>query len=263
MCKAQLLLALLLSIALTGSVRADDKPARKLPPRLQELMTIDAKTFLERFDKNKDGYLTKDELPERMARLFDRSDTNGDGKLDLREIEHMLAAIRKRLGAEDKSSDATPAAKPKERLAAVADVDRAVDMILNRMDTNKDGKISKDEARGPLAENFDKIDTNKDGFIDREELRIVVERRMKERAAADKPRRSDTPPKLREPPMSAVPTPEFDALDANADGRLTREEVKGTPLAEHFDEIDTNKDGKIDPKEFATYKKKLAEAKKP
>jgi Ca2+-binding EF-hand superfamily protein len=47
--------------------------------------------------------------------------------------------------------------------------------------------------------------------------------------------------------------PDFDALDRDADGRLTRDELKGTAWA---DQIDANKDGKIDRKEFAEFFKK-------
>ncbi|ALJ04686.1 hypothetical protein APS56_05855 [Pseudalgibacter alginicilyticus] len=47
--------------------------------------------------------------------------------------------------------------------------------LLEMMDTNKDNKISKAEARGPLSENFNKIDTNKDGFISKEELEKIKE----------------------------------------------------------------------------------------
>ncbi|MGL6261433.1 hypothetical protein [Vibrio sp. WXL103] len=36
--------------------------------------------------------------------------------------------------------------------------------------------------------------------------------------------------------------PSFDELDANGDGQLSRDEVKG-PLAEHFDSLDANGDG--------------------
>lgn len=43
--------------------------------------------------------------------------------------------------------------------------------VIKDMDTNKDGKISKDEAKGPLKDDFSKIDTNKDGFISLEELK--------------------------------------------------------------------------------------------
>ncbi|MDO6596706.1 EF-hand domain-containing protein [Oceanihabitans sp. 2_MG-2023] len=42
--------------------------------------------------------------------------------------------------------------------------------ILAQMDADKDGKISKEEAKGPLQEQFSKIDTNQDNYISKEEL---------------------------------------------------------------------------------------------
>ena len=41
------------------------------------------------------------------------------------------------------------------------------------MDANSDGKISKNELRGPMVEKFDMIDTNKDGSISLEELKAA------------------------------------------------------------------------------------------
>jgi len=41
------------------------------------------------------------------------------------------------------------------------------------MDANKDGKLSKNEVKGPIAEDFSKIDANQDGFITREELEKI------------------------------------------------------------------------------------------
>ena len=38
-----------------------------------------------------------------------------------------------------------------------------------RMDADGDGKISKDEAPGPMQSNFDQLDANGDGFIDSDE----------------------------------------------------------------------------------------------
>ncbi len=38
-----------------------------------------------------------------------------------------------------------------------------------KMDTNKDGKVSKAEADAAHAQHFDQMDTNKDGFVDQAE----------------------------------------------------------------------------------------------
>ena len=50
------------------------------------------------------------------------------------------------------------------------------DEVLEMMDSNKDSKISKTEAKGPLSENFDTMDKNKDGFLIKEELGSVGKR---------------------------------------------------------------------------------------
>ena len=61
--------------------------------------------FVERMmanDKNKDGKITKDELPERMQRMFDNIDTNKDKALDKAELtktaEQFNARFRSRGG---------------------------------------------------------------------------------------------------------------------------------------------------------------------
>ena len=49
--------------------------------------------------------------------------------------------------------------------------------MLSRMDTNKDGKLSKDEVRGPLQDMFDKLDTDSDGFLSPAELAKAPQRK--------------------------------------------------------------------------------------
>jgi hypothetical protein len=45
------------------------------------------------FDKNKDGKVTKDELPERMQELIARGDANKDGAFDKDEIKKLTADL--------------------------------------------------------------------------------------------------------------------------------------------------------------------------
>ncbi len=42
--------------------------------------------------------------------------------------------------------------------------------IISEMDSNQDGKLSKSEVKGPIAEDFANIDSNDDGFLTLEEL---------------------------------------------------------------------------------------------
>ena len=46
----------------------------------------------------------------------------------------------------------------------------SVSELISKMDMNKDGKLSKKEVKGPLAQGFDKLDTNGDGFLSKEEI---------------------------------------------------------------------------------------------
>jgi Ca2+-binding EF-hand superfamily protein len=210
---------------------------QKLPPAFLELIKGSADDFIRRFDKNHDGFLSKDELPPRLAQLFDKADANADGKLDRSEVEDLLYMLRQHFGLKHDSAAKNP------------EVDAMLARVLEQMDTNKDGKISRDEARGPFKQNFDRIDVNQDGFLDKDELKQAIARMLALRKNAGG-QQAGAP---------KVQIPDFDALDKNADGRLTRDELAGTPYADKFDEMDTNKDGKIDPKEFASYFRKQFE----
>jgi Ca2+-binding EF-hand superfamily protein len=125
--------------------------------------------------------------------------------------------------------------QPKDANAAA--VDKIVNNLLAQFDADKDGKISKKEAKAKLLLIFDKFDANKDGFLDRKELRQVAMFILGQQGGKG-------------------PGLDFDALDRNADGRLTRDEVRGTVLEKLFDQIDTNRDGRISREEFEAFLEK-------
>jgi Ca2+-binding EF-hand superfamily protein len=237
------LLTLALSLVSGAGAQTGDKaePKKKVPPAVAEVLKLSPDEFIKRFDRNKDGLLSRDELPMALARTFARYDANGDGQLDRAEVQRMLQELRGAFGVQG--------AAPNK-----AQVEAFVDKLLAQLDTNKDGKISKAEAKGPLAANFEQVDQNKDGFLDRNELRAVAARVLANQKGPGF--------KGKGGPFKGGPGLDFDAYDRNADGRLSRDEVRGTPLEKLFDQIDTNRDGRISREEFEAYLEKSVPMKK-
>ena len=69
--------------------------------------------LMKRFDRNRDGRLSRNEAPPRLAKAFDRADRNGDGELDAAEVQRAAAATGgapqgRRAGRPKAGSDATP-----------------------------------------------------------------------------------------------------------------------------------------------------------
>ncbi|WP_405564900.1 YHYH protein [Polaribacter sp. Asnod6-C07] len=67
----------------------------------------------------------------------------------------------------------------------------SVIQLITEMDSNKDGKLSENETRGPLADDFSKIDTNSDGFLSTDELSSALKNQENR-----PPRRENTPTDL-------------------------------------------------------------------
>ncbi len=106
---------------------------------------------LSNSDLNGDGRVSRDELPERLGRLFERIDENGDGFIDADERERMES----RFGG----------------MASEAFVRR----LLER-DQDGDGCVRQDELPERMRGRFDRMDSNHDGCIDGVELEEMVER---------------------------------------------------------------------------------------
>ncbi len=107
------------------------------------------------------------------------------------------------------------------------------------LDTNRDGKLSFAEVQNDpkRRERFDKADLNHDGGLTQEEMKQVHQQKRQERQE----RRA----KGREKMQAA--REKLQRLDANKDQALTRAEIGSEmpKLLENFDMIDGNNDGKI------------------
>jgi Ca2+-binding EF-hand superfamily protein len=166
-----------------------------------------------RMDQNTDGKLTKEELGERGQWLL-QSDANSDGEITKEEYQAALARIR---------GQAARAFNPEQMFA--------------RMDQNGDGKLQKDELRGPRGERFDELDGDKDGAISKEEFQAAGPLRGLLGGAPGGLGR----------PLSVEET--FAQFDKDGDGKLAREELPER-MAEFILRADTSGDGAVTKEEL-------------
>jgi Ca2+-binding EF-hand superfamily protein len=132
-------------------------------------------------------------------------------------------------------------AAPAQRTEACEHGPRA--QRFEKLDINKDGRVSRDEMLGKASERFDRADANKDGTLTAEE-----------RAAAHK----------------RFAEEHFKKADKNGDGVLTADELP-PHFAKMLGKLDTNKDGKLTQPELAAgheqftarFAKKHPQAKEP
>ena len=128
-----------------------------------------------RFDENKDGKVSKDEVPERMRSFFDRLDPNNDGSIDQSEIDGM----RSRFGGGRERRGSDRGGRSRERGGRSGGFD------VLRFDKNKDGKVTKEEVPERLRSFFSRMDPNGDDVIDAKE---IEERQSSSREASDESR---------------------------------------------------------------------------
>ena len=148
-----LLLSLLLaSVAAPALPQAATAPKGPQPISRTVFMSRIDKGFSE-IDANKDAYADRTEieaaeakaLTARKAQMlkqreaaFRQMDKDKNGSLSLSEFNAAMAA-------QAPKANATP--------------------MLNRLDSNKDGKVSIVENRAPASARFDRLDANKDGIL--------------------------------------------------------------------------------------------------
>ncbi|CAN5667815.1 hypothetical protein BH10PSE14_BH10PSE14_37510 [soil metagenome] len=150
----------LLAAALAGTTIAGMACAQTAPeaPRA-------AGGGMARADGDGDGRVSRAEFIARADERFAGLDKNGDGQLSPDEMP------QRRDKATPAGSD-TPTANG--RGGGMREKMRG--RMIDRLDTNHDGMISRDEFRAQAAERFDRADVNRDGFLDQNEMAAMRER---------------------------------------------------------------------------------------
>ncbi len=95
--------------------------------------------FLQQFDANKDGALTKEELTTGLDKKIADNDKDGDNAVSLEEFKAEWAKLTQ---------------------------DRMV-RAYQRMDRDGNGKVTAEELKGPANDMFERMDRNDDGKLDK------------------------------------------------------------------------------------------------
>jgi S1-C subfamily serine protease len=128
-------------------------------------------------------------------------------------------------------------------------IKKELEVLFNKIDKNKDSKISKDEFfENPLkeaAERFNNTDINKDGIVSLEEEKTAIQKQNKDYVQSNKqifPLKKKDYLDVNKKELVII----FDNIDKNKDGRISKDEFFENPLKEatgRFDNTDANKDG--------------------
>ena len=195
-----------------GRITADEVSQR---PTNAGASSSDLAGQMMQFDKDHKGYLVASDLPERMRGIFERGDTNHDGKLTAEELQ---ALGNKQAGASG----------PADRKRGGEGPFR-FDPILAALDTNHDGELSADEIAA-ASTSLLTLDKNGNGQIDADEMQMH-QMNPQERLHHF-----------------------MEEFDTNKDGRIARDEAPERMVTSgEFDRIDVNHDGFMDKDELVTF----------
>lgn len=116
------------------------------------------RAFMERYDTNKDGKVTQEEIDANRSDWLKEFDTDNDGTLSLQEFQNLwLKARHERMVRE-----------------------------FQRFDRDGDGKVTLEEYQRPLSDIVERMDRNGDGAISKDDRRQRWHR-------GERPRRGDAP----------------------------------------------------------------------
>jgi Ca2+-binding EF-hand superfamily protein len=169
-------------------------------------------------DTNKDGVVDQAEFQASRDKWFADLDTNKDGFITTDELK----AFGDKMHAEWQQKHADANTNGTQPAPDASRGDRMAQHILARVDTDKDGKISKAEFDTESTALFKRLDKNSDGKI----------------AADEVPARH-----------WGGKGPQFGMMDTDKDGKVTKAEFTAAE-DKMFQKLDTNGDGVITPDEM-------------
>lgn len=177
-----------------------------------------------------DRVTTRTEVVEKVRQHFGKLDSNHDGSVTKEEVAESHMEFGKRF--KDMHREHAEGGAPHVMMldGPMGDPNAAFD----RLDTNKDGSISRDE----FAKGREK----------RIERRIVTRDERKDEADSPKDGKEVSKHVMRMRGGGPFGAHMIVMADTDKDGKITQAEAEALALR-HFDQMDTNKDGQVTPEE--------------
>jgi hypothetical protein len=137
-------------------------------PETRAEMAAQVKVQFDRFDTNKDGAITRAEFESATGGLAARRPA-------AREPSHAdrFAMLDTDRNGQISRAEWDAGAPPADSHGGMNAVGGPGDRWFDRMDANKDGKVTLAEAQAAAVKRFDRLDTNKDGTISPEERKAA------------------------------------------------------------------------------------------
>jgi Ca2+-binding EF-hand superfamily protein len=126
----------------------------------------EGEVMFQKMDTNGDGKISADEWAAARKAMFKMMDTNGDGKISADEMQAAMEKQEKMMGKEGGKGMMTASEKMK------------------MLDTNGDGSVSEEEFMSVGKTMFEKMDTNHDGYLTKAELKAGHEKMMQKMHAS-------------------------------------------------------------------------------
>jgi len=176
--------------------------------------------LLKAADTNKDGVVDQTEFQASRDKWFAEIDTNKDGFITSDELK----AFGDKMHAEwqQKHADAGTTQNGTQPAPDASRGDRMAQHIMARVDTDKDGKISKPEFDTESTALFKRLDKNSDGKIASDEVPAHRWGKGPKFAMMD----TDKDGKVTKAEFTAAEDQMFSKADANGDGVITADEMQ-------------------------------------
>jgi Ca2+-binding EF-hand superfamily protein len=197
--------------------------------------------MFRQLDRNQDGKIVADEVPDEQRSRFDRlaarADKDNDGAINQEEFRQGFDRIRQQFGG-----------KPGEMDPA---------RVFEYLDRNADGKLTADEIPSERKSMFERAvqfgDRDGDGALTEAEFTQVVaavRKRQQRQESEEKSPAADPPTKQRS--RGSRQTDRLSRLDSDHDGKVSFEEFSGQEKR-RFARIDANQDGYLDREEIQQF----------